>query len=254
MASLHKRSKGWRAAIRRTGRPTLIKAFQTKQEVAVWGRHVESQFDKGIVEDIRAAKQISLGELFERYAAETRHIKNNASREKYSLKLLAKFFGSLRLASLNTKDIAEFRNSRIEDGRSASTINNNLHLLSAVIQKAMDEWNYYLPFNPVRKVAKLKVSNERDRRLAEGEEERLLTAALQRVDRQLYVLIVLALETAMRLGEFLAMDWKHISLASRTVLLPRAKNGETRGVPLSARAMELLTELGPTESGRLFSN
>ncbi|MCY4325162.1 MAG: site-specific integrase, partial [Betaproteobacteria bacterium] len=142
MASIQKRNCGWRAVIRRRGRPTLIKAFATKREAEIWGRHIESQFDRGIVEDLRAAKKTIMAELFERYALETAGVKKSASRERHILALLTRHFGKIALAELTTQDIAEFRNMRLEVGRSPATVTNNIHLLSAVVEKAMGEWGY----------------------------------------------------------------------------------------------------------------
>jgi integrase len=53
-------------------------------------------------------------------------------------------------------------------------------------------------------------------------------------------LVQLALETAMRRGELLAMEWKHINLEAQTVFLPMTKNGTSRTVPLSTKAVEIL--------------
>ncbi|MCA0929753.1 site-specific integrase [Ruegeria profundi] len=56
-------------------------------------------------------------------------------------------------------------------------------------------------------------------------------------------LLVLAVETAMRRGELLAMEWRHVDLQRCTVLLPRTKNGHARTVPLSPIALKTLGEL-----------
>lgn len=45
----------------------------------------------------------------------------------------------------------------------------------------------------------------------------------------LYVLVVLAIETAMRQGELLKLEWEHISLQRRIAHLPDTKNGSKRG-------------------------
>jgi integrase len=67
-------------------------------------------------------------------------------------------------------------------------------------------------------------------------------------------LIILAIETCMRRGELLSLDWTHINLESRVAHLPLTKNGESRDVPLSARATMALQGLresqGAPSSGR----
>ena len=46
-----------------------------------------------------------------------------------------------------------------------------------------------------------------------------------------------ALQTAMRRGEILSMEWKHVK--ERYVHLPITKNGDARNVPLSSKGREL---------------
>jgi integrase len=65
---------------------------------------------------------------------------------------------------------------------------------------------------------------------------------------------MLALETAMRMGELLALQWEHVHLEQRWIRLVDSKNGEGRNVPLSAKAVELLTVLkGEKDRGPVFT-
>jgi len=55
--------------------------------------------------------------------------------------------------------------------------------------------------------------------------------------------IELALETGMRRSELLGGRWSHVDLARRTWFLPQTKNGRSRTVPLSPRALAILESL-----------
>ena len=44
----------------------------------------------------------------------------------------------------------------------------------------------------------------------------------------------------MRRSELLGLQWSNVNLDRRIAFLPVTKNGESRGVPLSARAVEIL--------------
>ena len=80
----------------------------------------------------------------------------------------------------------------------------------------------------------------RDRRLDLHEEETLLQGcALSRVT-YLKPIITLALETAMRRGEILAIQWGDINESLRTLRIPITKNGHPRVIPLSSRALTTL--------------
>ena len=56
-------------------------------------------------------------------------------------------------------------------------------------------------------------------------------------------LVLFAIETGMRRGEILSLTWQHVHLGKRYVHLPDTKNGDSRDVPLSPRALELVRGL-----------
>ncbi len=56
----------------------------------------------------------------------------------------------------------------------------------------------------------------------------------------------------MRRGELLALEWKHIYLERRIAYLPHTKNGESRTVPLSTKAVSVLSEWPRSTSSRVF--
>jgi integrase len=67
--------------------------------------------------------------------------------------------------------------------------------------------------------------------------------------------VILAIETAMRRGEILALRWSDVYLSDSYVRLHDSKNGEARDVPLSTRAVQILRDLStkPVQiSGRVF--
>ena len=64
--------------------------------------------------------------------------------------------------------------------------------------------------------------------------------------------VALALSTAMRRGELLALRWENVNLEKRTAFLPFTKNGDSRTVPLSPKALEVLAALPHSEDGRVF--
>jgi integrase len=118
-----------------------------------------------------------------------------------------------------------------------------LNTLSHAIETALRDWGLWLPRNPVKMVRRPSVPHGRQRRLEEGEEERLLASCDQGRTPLLKQLVALAIETGMRRGELLGLRWEHVHLAKRIVHLPLTKNGESRDVPLSHRATATLTAL-----------
>jgi integrase len=115
-----------------------------------------------------------------------------------------------------------------------------LNTISHAIDTARREWNIHLAQNPCKLVRRPSPPKGRTRRLEGNEEQMLLAAADKGRVSYLRPLIVLAVETGMRRGELLSLTWEHIDLDRRVAHLPLTKNGSSRDVPLSSRAVETL--------------
>jgi integrase len=71
---------------------------------------------------------------------------------------------------------------------------------------------------------------------------------------------LLLLDTGLRLGEALSLEWPQVRLEPAknakfgylTVLSAKAKSGKSRNVPLSERVVNMLRQHGPTQSGYVF--
>ena len=124
-------------------------------------------------------------------------------------------------------------------------------MLSDMFNIAIIEWGAATD-NPVKRIRKPRLPPGRDRRITWGEERRILRSAAAHPNPQMYSIIVLAIETAMRQGEILSLEWEHIDLRTRVAHLPITKNGSKRDVPLSLRAVDALTRLGIATQGRVF--
>lgn len=101
----------------------------------------------------------------------------------------------------------------------------------------------HLPENPCKLVRRPSPPRGRSRRLQGDEEQRLLRAADSGRSHYLAPLLVLALETGMRRGELLSLRWADVDLSRRVAHLKLTKNGDSRDVPLSTRAVGALQEL-----------
>lgn len=58
----------------------------------------------------------------------------------------------------------------------------------------------------------------------------------------------------MRRGEILGLQWSNVNLERRVALLAVTKNGESRGLPLSSRAVAILRALPVSPNDRVFGD
>ena len=85
----------------------------------------------------------------------------------------------------------------------------------------------------------------RDRRLREGEFEKLQEAAKLSQNIYLWPMVKFAIYTAMRRSEILSLRWENVSMLERVAHLVDTKNGTARRVPLSSEAISVLKGLPP---------
>ncbi|MBK8019793.1 MAG: site-specific integrase [Betaproteobacteria bacterium] len=244
MASIRQMASGkWQAQVRRRGIKPVVRSFGNKTDATRWARQLEAELDRGVFVDRSEAERTSLAVLIDRYLAEVTPAKKSASRERLTLSALRNQFGAFSPVTLRPTHISEYRDARIAAGLAGATVVKELNTLSHVLDVAIKDWGIALPMNPAKQVRRPQVARGRDRRLMPGEEERLLAACGASRAPMLASAVQVALETGMRMGEILALDWRHIDLASRVATLIATKNGEVRQVPLSTAAATSISRL-----------
>ncbi|MFZ5698749.1 MAG: tyrosine-type recombinase/integrase, partial [Pseudomonadota bacterium] len=191
-----------------------------------------------------AADRLTLGDALARYRDEITPSKKGAVVERYRIARWLKHpFAQRSLSGLRGMDFAGYRDQRLAEGVSPATVRQELALVSNVYTRCAKEWGLEGLANPVAATALPKTSKGRERWLRPGEEVVLLEAAAK-IDARLPGLIRFALETAMRRGEIAGIQPHDIDLDAKTVTLRDTKNGETRTVPLSSRAVVTLPPEG----------
>lgn len=256
MATFRQRKSGWwQAVIRRKGIPDQSKTFEKYEDAERWARDVENKMDRGVFTDQREAETTTVRTALERYQREVTPKKKGKDQEGYRIKaLLSSFLADYTLATARSSEIAKFRDAELARELAPSTVMKSLALLSHLFETARKEWGIEVD-NPVKKISKPKVDNARDRRLSPEEWAFLQTALDEpgdavkvadgdRRNEWTPVIVRWAIETAMRQGEILALDWKHVDLTRRTAHLPSTKNGTSRTVPLSTAAAALIFDAG----------
>ncbi len=124
--------------------------------------------------------------------------------------------------------------------RSPASVNRDLACLSKILSMAFD--NELIDSNPMRPVRLLKESPSRERFITADEEKRLFTQLTGRRDH-IRSVVTIALNTGMRRGEILGLQWEHVNFLARTVFIARSKTGRTRTIPMNDVVLKELTAL-----------
>ncbi len=265
MAYIRKRGPfQYQVTVRRRGYPEQTATFVDHREAEAWGLQVESEMTRGVFVSRVESERTTLKELIDRYVLEITPKHKGQASESLRLKSLARHpLGERYLATLTPKDFALYRDERLKV-RKPATVTRELALFARVIEVARREWDIHMD-NPLKLVTRPVVRNERDRRLT-TEEEGALLSELEGQGRDWHgrlesggmrnpwvrPIVLLALETACRRSELLSLKWSNVDLTRRVAFLPDTKNGHSRGIPLSTKALMVLSELPRSIDGFVF--
>ncbi|MFA9231411.1 MAG: tyrosine-type recombinase/integrase [Microgenomates group bacterium] len=151
---------------------------------------------------------------------------------------LVPFFRSTLLTSVTTLLVDKYKASRIAAGAAPGTVNSELavlmHLYSSFI-----EWQRmsFCPFV----CKKLKVSNQRIERFTDRQCIDLLAAAKQDVDPQIWLFVLIGLNTGMRHREILGLRFDQMESGAMRIFVPEAKAG-SRSQPISTNVRDAVLE------------
>ena len=238
MATTRKRAGKWQARVQRRGYPDQSKTFLTRADAERWARQTESDIERGVFIDRKAEETTTLETLINRYLEEITPRKKGAETEAMRLcKWASSPLGQRSLIAVKATDIAQWRDARIKQGKANNTVRLELAALSVVFEQARKEWGFSSLENPVLQIRRPAPGKARDRRLFPGELDAILQATQSEA---LGPVINIALETAMRLGELFQLRWEDIDLNKHIAKLHDTKNGDSRLVPLSHKAMSTI--------------
>jgi len=255
MASFVQRGDKWLARIAVKGYPKQNKTFNSHAEAKAWAAEVEAAMYSRTFVDASEAKDILFKDLVERYRNVEIPKRNYDNRSEYFRlgKIAKSWIGQYSVYNLTPTVVAQYRDERIEEV-SPATVARELANIQGIINHACREWGLKVE-NPCYKVKKPKLPPGRNRLLTDEQLVVLLhelrPGSHARRNPVLYPLVQVALETAMRRGELLKLTWDRVDLERRTAHLPITKNGKSRTVPLSTKAVQIIDAM-PRIDKRVF--
>jgi len=250
MASIYKHnSNKWIAVIRRTGFKTRTKSFTKYSDAKQWAITQESQ----IAQQKEHGIKHSLHEALSRYLTEFVPSYKGIKTATWQIHFLKRHLDDISLEDFNSSHAASYRDQRLSNGVSGSSVNKELNFLSKILDVAAKEWEW-VDNNPVKNITRPKNGKNRERRPTQSELDELRNECERSGNCHVWRMIEFAIETGMRQGEILSLTTFNVDLNKRMAHLADTKNGESRNVPLSRRACELLSEeINTNQTTRVFS-
>ena len=258
MASITKRGRYWRAQVVRRGYPPQYRTFDSRSEAEAWARVLESEMDRGIFVSRAESERTTLAEALKRYEREISAAKAHPAQDNQRIRhWLRQPLAHHFLANLRGADFARYRDDRLAVGRAANTVRLELALVSHLFEIARKEWGMEGLMNPMKNIRKPSGSNERDRRLREGEYDKLAEALAASENPWVRPAFDLAIETSLRQGMLMSLRWEWIDLSRQVVWIPpthrrHGNKGVPPALPLSLKAVAVLRSLPRSTDGRVF--
>jgi integrase len=255
MPTITKTKSGtWKALVRKTGHPSVIRTFRLKRDAEDWARTTEDEMVRGLYIRRAPSERLIFESAVKRYLAEVTPTKRPFTQqgERQRAVPLYAHFGKFALAAISPEMVAMYRDRRLagEDRpkngkpqpRAANTVRLELALLGHLFTIAIKEWGVGLAVNPVLNVRRPSPAAGRNRRLSAAEEKALFAAVDKHSNPMLRWIVRIAIDTGMRSSEISTLQRSQVDLRRRIVSLSHTKNTLPRTVPLTKSATKLFRE------------
>ena len=199
--------------VRRKGHPDQSVTFSSSAEADAFDSRVKSEQHQGLFVDYTKSTRVTVADIIRRYMTEdcpglkggdnycimlkamledsTNNLRKRIEQRQQEMRDYGRTLTpldanrvpmsslewlQLPLAEVTTAQINDFVQDRLEYVEK-STVKRQLDLLRSIFNRAMNAWDLHLKRSPMQGVKTPVFFNERDRRLEDGEEVRLLDAA-----------------------------------------------------------------------------
>lgn len=189
---------------------------------------------------------MSFAELLSLYHQKVGKYKPSVKTEYIYYKTFLRDFNTLaqmQIHHITAKELTDWRNARLKTV-SAGSVRREISYLSSVMSYAVREL-FLISENPFINLQKPPMPKPRNRRISDDEIDQILKAGNYEkwhtpTQTQQYVAwaFLFAIHTAMRRGEILGITKDNIK--DGYIHLPKTKNGDSRNVPLSKFAKQML--------------
>ena len=252
MATIRRRNNKWQVIIRKDNFKITYKTFSLKEDAVRWARETEVKIERGLYQDLTLSKTTKLKDVLAQYRDRVSVNKKGHDQERYKInKIIRSDIADKTLSQLTPLILFEF----IEQQKklyTASTINKSITIINLALNFAERFLGISLNKNPFKFIKRLKESQFVGQVIEPHEEELLLKHAESSKLYWLKTAIILGIDCGLRRGEIFKLKAEDINYKNNTAVLKDTKNGETREIGISSRAIQDLKKLPVSIDGKLF--
>lgn len=246
MASLYKRGKTWWGRVQKNGierRRSLRTSARAEalKRLKFWTDELENA-------DWGEKPRVSFRDAMTLFIEQHCPTLKPAAAQRYivSARALFRVFGDMQLDEIGRREWRDYMATRRAGGVTGSSLNRDRACLSKMFAVAIDAELYQT--NPVPTFERSREAG-RIRFLSQAEYRALIADA---ADGPMRSVIIVAVNTGMRLGEILSLSWSQIDLDRGEILIPKTKTDEPRSIPLPPPAAAQIQAQRNSVSPKVF--
>lgn len=260
MSDIQKRKKkdgtySYTARVRIKGFPQQTMTFNKLTLAKEWLKKTETQLQQGLINPTYNAQQRTITQIIEQFELNELPKRKPKAQEEFKMVLtwFKKEIGAYSLAGITTEILVKCRDKlaqkkkqvpmrngiikTTDDTLSPATVNKYLTYMGVVFEYCVADLDI-LQINPMHKVRKLSVNNERKRYLQPQEIAKLLEKC-QQINVELFLCVLIALLTGARKSEVINLTWDDIDFDYITstknkglIKFLNTKNGDDKFIPI----------------------
>jgi len=188
------------------------------------------------------------GKEYLEYQKNVKKIRSH-DRTKQCIEHFERYYGNYLLSDINAEDIDLFKQGRLSEGIKQNTLARELQVIRNLFNHANNR-NKFFGKNPVSESGIQYTNDKKERVLTIDEEKSLLEVS----PRHLKHVIQIALNTGMRRGEILGLQWDWIDFEENYIYLPQThtKTQKSRKIPINEIVRRILLERKLLSGGSQF--
>lgn len=233
---INQRGGSWQVSLM-YGKKRLRPQFKSKAEAEMWAREAELAIAKGYAPALPGTTYSPTGHTIREAFDLTHQTKWVALRTPFmsetGWRVVTELGEGTPVSDLNFQRLVDLVKDWRCRGLSQSTINRRLSALSAMLTLAVDmKWIPNKPKIPYGREKK------KERRYITQEEE---VAILAHLTGKFHDIVVMAVDTGLRLSELINLRWRDLSQNALSVV--KSKNEQARRLPMTSRVRELVERM-----------
>ena len=188
-------------------------------------------------------REVMMEELIDAYGRwyenHTRARKKAVETQMRRLERFKEFFGGMMASEIRWNDIERYKEKRLSEGVSRSTINRELKILKSVFSRAKDLGLYE---GEAPKIELFKEDGSERLRYISPEEAKALVDACPEWFKPV---VIFALNTGFRAGEIFSLTWDSVDFENRVIRIEddRTKTKDTYTIPMNDTVYKLLLDV-----------